>query len=109
MLGPIPGPSLPGSKSGLARCDALVLESNHCPEMLRTGPYPEMLKRRIRFESGGTSPILMLQHVRTLSQQIQKVMLSHLSEVNNTPDKAMKTAREGIGLFMDEIRYHPCL
>ena len=25
------------------------------------------------------------------------------SEVNNTPEKAMKTAREGIGLFMDEI------
>jgi hypothetical protein len=30
-------------------------------------------------------------------------MLSHLSEVNNTPEKALKTAREGVGLFMDEV------
>ncbi len=32
----------------LRRCDGLVLESNHCPEMLANGPYPESLKRRIR-------------------------------------------------------------
>ena len=25
----------------LRRCDGLVLESNHCPEMLANGPYPE--------------------------------------------------------------------
>ena len=30
-------------------------------------------------------------------------MLSHLSEVNNTPEKALVTAREGVGLFMDEV------
>jgi hypothetical protein len=30
-------------------------------------------------------------------------MLSHLSEVNNTPEKALATAREGVGLFMDEV------
>ena len=39
----------------LKRSDAIVLESNHCPEMLRTGPYPEMLKRRIRSKNGHLS------------------------------------------------------
>ena len=36
----------------LRRCDAVVLESNHCPEMLANGPYPESLKRRIRSTVG---------------------------------------------------------
>jgi len=93
----------PGLQEWLARCDALVLESNHCPEMLRTGPYPEMLKRRIRSKRGHLSNPDAAACIRTLSQQIHTVMLSHLSEVNNTPEKAMKTAQEGIGLFMDEI------
>ena len=45
----------PGLEKWLSCCDALVLESNHCPEMLRTGPYPEMLKRRIRSKRGHLS------------------------------------------------------
>ncbi len=92
-----------GLQEWLARCDALVLESNHCPEMLKTGPYPEMLKRRIRSKRGHLSNPDAAACIRTLSQQLQQVMLSHLSEVNNTPEKAMKAAQEGIGLFMDEI------
>ncbi|HZK30530.1 MAG TPA: MBL fold metallo-hydrolase, partial [Methanoregula sp.] len=39
----------------LRQCDAIVLESNHCPEMLQNGPYPEMLKRRIRSKRGHMS------------------------------------------------------
>jgi hypothetical protein len=38
-----------------------------------------------------------------LSLHLHHVMLSHLSEVNNTPEKALATAREGVGLFMDEV------
>lgn len=40
----------------LSRCDALVLESNHCPVMLENGPYPVFLKRRIADKKPG-SPI----------------------------------------------------
>ena len=44
----------------LSRCDGVLLESNHCPEMLATGPYPESLKRRIRSRRG-TSPTRLRQ------------------------------------------------
>lgn len=93
----------PGLGEWLSRCDALVLESNHCPEMLRTGPYPEMLKRRIRSKRGHLSNPDAAACIRSLSGQLHHVMLSHLSEVNNTPEKALATAREGVGLFMDEV------
>ena len=93
----------PGLREWLSRCDALVLESNHCPDMLMTGPYPEMLKRRIRSKRGHLSNPDAAVCIRTLSQHLHHVMLSHLSEVNNTPEKAMKTAQEGIGLFMDDV------
>ncbi|PKL56442.1 MAG: MBL fold metallo-hydrolase, partial [Methanomicrobiales archaeon HGW-Methanomicrobiales-5] len=39
----------------LMRCDGIVLESNHCPDMLANGPYPESLKRRIRSKRGHLS------------------------------------------------------
>jgi phosphoribosyl 1,2-cyclic phosphodiesterase len=93
----------PGLEEWLACCDALVLESNHCPEMLRTGPYPEMLKRRIRSKRGHLSNPDAATCIRSLSAHLHHVMLSHLSEVNNTPEKALATAREGVGLFMDEV------
>ena len=87
----------------LRDCDGIVLESNHCPEMLRTGPYPEMLKRRIRSKRGHLSNPDAAACIRTLSLHLHHVMLSHLSEVNNTPEKALTTAREGVGLFLDEV------
>jgi len=31
------------------------------------------------------------------------MMLSHLSRIHNTPEKALPTAREGIELSMDEV------
>ncbi len=87
----------------LSRCDALVLESNHCPEMLRTGPYPEMLKRRIRSRKGHLSNPDAAACIGRLCPDISRVMLAHLSEVNNTPEKALSTTREGTGLFSGEI------
>jgi hypothetical protein len=32
----------PALTSLLARCDAAVVEANHCPEMLADGPYPAL-------------------------------------------------------------------
>ena len=39
----------------LASCDAVLLESNHCPDMLENGPYPAYLKSRIRSKRGHLS------------------------------------------------------
>ncbi|MGD0535201.1 MAG: MBL fold metallo-hydrolase [Methanoregula sp.] len=86
----------------LRRCDGLVLESNHCPEMLANGPYPESLKRRIRSSRGHLSNPAAAAALRVLGKNVPQVILSHLSEINNTPDRARASAREGLGLFFEE-------
>ncbi|OPX66507.1 MAG: ribonuclease Z [Methanoregulaceae archaeon PtaB.Bin056] len=85
------------------RCDALVLESNHCPEMLKNGPYPEVLKRRIRSRRGHLSNPDAARCVNELCTRVHTIMLAHLSETNNTPEKALATARQSAGLFSSDL------
>jgi len=88
----------------LRPCDGIVLESNHCPEMLANGPYPESLKRRIRSKHGHLSNNAAAEGLRGFGKDVPLVILAHLSEINNTPEKAMGTARDGLGLFYEEER-----
>ena len=76
-------------KMHLQACDILILEANHDPQMLIDGPYPWPLKQRIRGRSGhlsnedAASLVSALQH-----DHLAHVVLAHLSEENNTPQKA---------------------
>ena len=88
----------------LRNCDGIVLESNHCPDMLKNGPYPESLKRRIRSKKGHLSNPDAAACLRDFGRDVPLVILAHLSETNNTAEKAMGTAREGLGLFYDVER-----
>lgn len=90
----------------LKACDAVMLESNHCPEMLRTGPYPEMLKRRIRSRKGHLSNTAAGDVLRELRSEVPVVILAHLSEVNNTPSKAIASAREALGFFAGDVEIY---
>lgn len=93
--------------SNLRRCDALALESNHCPQMLAAGPYPPFLKRRIRdAKRGHLSNEAAAACLGALAENLDTVILAHLSEVNNTPEKARASATEGLGLFADETKVH---
>jgi phosphoribosyl 1,2-cyclic phosphodiesterase len=87
----------------LSRCDAVLLESNHCPEMLATGPYPESLKRRIRSRRGHLSNTAAAACLREIGGHIGAVILAHLSEVNNTPEKALASAREALGFYIGDV------
>jgi phosphoribosyl 1,2-cyclic phosphodiesterase len=75
----------------LKHCALLILEANHDPTMLETGPYPWHLKQRIRGRTGHLSNpdskklLNELQH-----DNLQHVILGHLSEINNTPQKALE-------------------
>lgn len=84
-------------------CDMVMLESNHCPNMLAGGPYPPALKRRIRSKRGHLSNQAAAEGVRALGRDVPIIELSHLSEINNTPAKARASARGGLGLFADEV------
>ncbi len=77
----------------VAGAHTLILESNYDAEMLRSGPYPVFLKRRI----GGTRGHLSNDQSRALLERVahnklQRVVLAHLSETNNTPERAQRTA-----------------
>ena len=80
----------------LRRCDGIVLESNHCPDMLTNGPYPECSKR------GHLSNPAAASCLTALGKDVPQVILAHLSETNNTTARVTASAREGLGLFYDE-------
>jgi phosphoribosyl 1,2-cyclic phosphodiesterase len=79
----------------LQGCRILVLESNHDEEMLRDGPYPWPLKQRIRGNHGHLSNLAAGQLLGDLvSDRLEAVFLAHLSEENNRPELALRSARE---------------
>jgi phosphoribosyl 1,2-cyclic phosphodiesterase len=90
-------------QAAFTRCDALVLESNHCPDMLQSGPYPAFLKRRIRSKTGHLSNTDAAGCLSRLAGDLHAVILAHLSEVNNTREKARTCAGDGLGLYRDAI------
>jgi len=71
----------------------LILESNHCPEMLLRGPYPPALKQRIRGRQGHLSNAEMNSLLSNLLHEgLQIVLLAHVSKENNTPELALGMA-----------------
>lgn len=74
-------------------CDMLHIESNHDPEMLRTGPYPYWLVQRIRGQGGHLSNDECAAVLPGLVEAgAKRIVLAHLSEKNNTPALAEQTA-----------------
>jgi phosphoribosyl 1,2-cyclic phosphodiesterase len=75
-----------------------VLESNYDTEMLRFGSYPPYIKARIAGRDGHLSNTQSADFSRELvSAGCKQLLLAHLSENNNTPERAYKAAVEGIG------------
>ena len=71
----------------LSGCDGLVLEFNHDPEMLKAGPYPWSLKQRVGGDRGHLSNEVCAQLLNQVKHdELQTVVLMHLSGVNNHPD-----------------------
>jgi phosphoribosyl 1,2-cyclic phosphodiesterase len=78
----------------LRGCDALLIEMNHDPDMLREGPYPWDIKQRIASRHGHLSNedgAALLGSV--LGPATRSIVLGHLSEINNQPALALATGR----------------
>jgi len=87
------------ARQHLSACHLLVLESNHDPAMLASGPYPRQLQDRIRGREGHLSNAdagALLGEV--LHDNLEGVVLAHLSEENNIPDLARKAAEEVLAM-----------
>lgn len=79
-------------------CDAVLIESNYDEGMLRLGPYPYCLKRRIASSDGHLSNSMSAREVRRLIDAgTTRVILGHLSRENNTPIVARNTLERELG------------
>jgi phosphoribosyl 1,2-cyclic phosphodiesterase len=87
-LGEIP----PGLDRAFERLDLLVLEANHDPGLLRTGPYPPFLQDRVAGRQGHLSNEQSAAFARRVAHRgLRALVLAHLSEQNNTPAIARST------------------
>ena len=79
--------------------DLVLLESNYDEAMLRCGPYPYPLKRRIASDSGHLSNDSSALEARTLVDSgTTRLVLGHLSKENNHPELARETVRSELTL-----------
>jgi phosphoribosyl 1,2-cyclic phosphodiesterase len=91
-------------KTHLQDCTLLILEANHDLDMLLNGPYPWPLKQRIKSRTGHLSNAetgCLLQELA--HQRLKHIVLAHLSETNNSPEKARRTIAEALPQMAERL------
>ena len=75
--------------------DIYFIESNHDIEMLRHGPYPEWLQRRVLSDVGHLSNEFSGIYLsKMIGDNTKHLVLLHLSEKNNTEELAVHTVKK---------------
>jgi phosphoribosyl 1,2-cyclic phosphodiesterase len=78
-------------------CDWLVLESNHDEDLLKLGPYPWLLKRRVLSDQGHLSNGSLADFLTDgFDGSASHLFLAHLSRQNNAPELALESASRAI-------------
>lgn len=91
------GKVTPIVREKLSGADALLVEANHDIDMLHAGPYPWPLKQRIKSDVGHLSNEACAELLSFVNHdQLQLVVLMHLSETNNHPDIVQVTADQAL-------------
>ena len=92
--------------SVLQGAELVVLESNHDPEALASGPYPYYLKRRIAGRYGHLSNHDAAAFAVQLAESgTAQIILAHLSHENNSPAIAHNTTE----IALSAAGLHPAL
>lgn len=82
----------------LSGCNALLLEFNHDLQMLAEGPYTPRLKKRVGGPYGHLSNEQAAALLGNLDRSaLQRLVIAHISQVNNTPDLARAAAVRALG------------
>lgn len=91
-------------RASLCGCTAAVIEANHDVDMLMCGPYPPELKKRILSRFGHLSNESGAEFARFLADNgASRLMLAHLSEINNTPELAYRAAETALSGVSEKI------
>lgn len=78
-------------------CDAVLMESNYDPGLLRDGPYPWSLKERILGPLGHVSNGDVARFLAEgMGETCRTVVLAHLSQKNNHPELARMAADQAL-------------
>ena len=93
------------AKAAIARSNLAVVESNHDVNMLRNGPYPYILQKRILSDKGHLSNAACAEALPSFVEAgLTRIILGHLSESNNLPSIAAGeavTALNRAGMVID--------
>lgn len=77
--------------------DIYIIESNHDEAMLMDGPYPRFLKERVISDKGHLSNKTTAKYLKnSVGDKTKYIVLAHLSEKNNTEEKAYNETRNAI-------------
>ncbi len=88
----------PHMRERLSGCDALMVEFNYDEQMLREGPYHRQLKERVGSDVGHLSNVQAAGLLAAVDcSKLKHLVLTHLSETNNTPELARAAACEAMG------------
>ena len=75
-------------------CDALLLECNHDGEMLRSGPYPPALQRRVGGDWGHLNNMQAAGFLAGgLVGSLSHLVVAHISEKNNCRERVIEALR----------------
>ena len=101
------GKILKTTLSKIGNADYYVIESNHDVQMLYDTDRPMCLVNRILSDKGHLSNVQSANYmVKLIGPKTKQIILAHLSEEANTPEKALETYKlifEDIGLSLKGI------
>lgn len=98
------GHATPHVRDMIDACDALIIESNHDPDMLAAGPYPASLKARVAGRLGHLSNDQAAELVSGIdTQALQHVVIAHMSESNNRPELAQAALAQALACTPDWV------
>ncbi|QVM90152.1 MBL fold metallo-hydrolase [Pseudomonas entomophila] len=85
--------------------DALLIEANHCRDLLARGHYPNFLKLRVGGSQGHLNNHQAASLVAELGwQHLQHLVLAHLSSKNNLPHLARQCFVDTLGCDPDWLQ-----
>ena len=88
----------PYMQQTLSGCNGLLLEFNHDTRMLSEGPYTARLKKRVGGPYGHLSNDQAAALLASLDRSaLQRLVIAHISQVNNTPALARAAAAQALG------------
>jgi phosphoribosyl 1,2-cyclic phosphodiesterase len=98
------GSSTPHLLAHLQRCQAILIECNHDPELLAASSYPASLKARIGGAHGHLSNSTAAEILACAAHAgLRHVVAAHLSEQNNHPTLARTALADACGASAGDI------